>query len=698
MKATTAQTPATLAQKAIALLMALVLCMGLTPHAAWAEETGETGDSSASQVAEQPTVTLTIVKGIDYYGPKVLVNKAYAFTEGQTLADLFAAAKDAGDIEDYEFKDSGYGSYLQSVTMADGTVVANAADWSASWSNFKNGAYASGTACQAGDKLAAGDAFQFAWADSVANYAPSSTQWSSLKDKAEYAVGATAETSNATLTIVKGIDYYGPKVLVNKAYAFTEGQTLADLFAAAKDAGDIEDYEFKDSGYGSYLQSVTMADGTVVANAADWSASWSNFKNGAYASGTACQAGDKLAAGDAFQFAWADSVANYAPTKDQWDALKAKAEGADPAPIPKPEPTPEPAVINKYDAAKAETLIANLSARFASSGKDHAIGNNTFYAAIALNSLGKGASIDADAILANLNKDDGMTAGRMGKYIMALTAAGIDCTKVNDNGTVRNLVAEMEALEKPETTSVYHAVCILPVYQYGSYKQGDSAMAPSALIDIILASADGDGLFGGDTQTTAQAILALLPYQSVRSDVEAAIKKAESALLSMENEDGSFTYAVQYDGEKLDATANIIAALEALGYDCSSDSRLTTSNGSTPLGYLTSVADENLAGYMDASNYDESATSAVVLMAFAAHEGARQADGAYSVYTLKPVTKEIEGANPNPNPDPETKSDAKPLAQTGDDAATAAAAAIALCALASGAVAVRRTRRSRTLV
>ena len=698
MKATTAQTPATLAQKAIALLMALVLCMGLTPHAAWAEETGETGDSSASQVAEQPTVTLTIVKGIDYYGPKVLVNKAYAFTEGQTLADLFAAAKDAGDIEDYEFKDSGYGSYLQSVTMADGTVVANAADWSASWSNFKNGVYASGTACQAGDKLAAGDAFQFAWADSVANYAPSSTQWSSLKDKAEYAVGATAETSNATLTIVKGIDYYGPKVLVNKAYAFTEGQTLADLFAAAKDAGDIEDYEFKDSGYGSYLQSVTMADGTVVANAADWSASWSNFKNGVYASGTACQAGDKLAAGDAFQFAWADSVANYAPTKDQWDALKAKAEGADPAPIPKPEPTPEPAVINKYDAAKAETLIANLSARFASSGKDHAIGNNTFYAAIALNSLGKGASIDADAILANLNKDDGMTAGRMGKYIMALTAAGIDCTKVNDNGTVRNLVAEMEALEKPETTSVYHAVCILPVYQYGSYKQGDSAMAPSALIDIILASADGDGLFGGDTQTTAQAILALLPYQSVRSDVEAAIKKAESALLSMENEDGSFTYAVQYDGEKLDATANIIAALEALGYDCSSDSRLTTSNGSTPLGYLTSVADENLAGYMDASNYDESATSAVVLMAFAAHEGARQADGAYSVYTLKPVTKEIEGANPNPNPDPETKSDAKPLAQTGDDAATAAAAAIALCALASGAVAVRRTRRSRTLV
>ena len=689
--------PVTLAQKAIALLMALVLCMGLTPHAAWAEETGGAGDPSTSQGTEQLTATLTIVKGVDYSGPKALVNKTYAFTEGQTVADLFAAAKAAGDIKDYQFG----GSFLSSVTLADGTVLTQPSDYSSYWSCYSDGVLDDGSKSAKDSALVAGEALQFAWVDSVANYGPSKEQWDTLKGKASLAEGATAVTTNVTLTIVKGVDYSGPKALVNKTYAFTEGQTLADLFAAAKAAGDIKDYEFKDSGYGSYLQSVTMNDDTVVANAADWSASWSNYKNGAYASGAACQAGDKLAAGDAFQFAWVDSVANYGPSKEQWDALKAKAEGADPVPAPKPELTPEPAAVNKYDAAKAETLIANLSARFASNGKDHAIGNNTFYAAVALNSLGKGSSIDADAILANLNKDDGMTAGRMGKYIMALTAAGIDCTKVNDNGTVRNLVAEMEALEKPESMSVYGAVCILPVYQYGSYKQGDSAMAPSALIDLILANADDKGLFGSlaygcDTQTTAQAILALLPYQSVRSDVEAAIKKAESALLSMENEDGSFAYSAQYSGANLDATANVIAALEALGYDCASDSRLITSNGSTPLGYLTSVADENLAGYLDASNYDESATSAVVLMAFAAHEGARQADGAYSVYTLKPVTKEIEGADPNPDPDPEPKSDAKPLAQTGDDAATAAAAAIALCALASGAVAVRRVRRSRT--
>lgn len=539
MKAITAQMPATLAQKAIALLMALVLCMGLTPHAAWAAETGETGGSSAPQAVEQPTVTLIIVNGFGYSGPNVLANKAYSFTEGQTLADLFAAAKAAGDIEDYEFSNP-YGS-------------------------------------------------------------------------------------------------------------------------------------------GEYLASVTMPDGTVVSDSTGKTSYWANFKNGSYAADNACQAGNKLAAGDAFQFAFTNLVVNRAPSADEWAVLKGKAEGVAPSKPGQSGSTnqgkPSAANSNKYDAAKAETLIANLSARFAINGKDHAIDNNTFYAAIALNSFGKGASIDA---------------------------AGIDCTKVNDNGTVRNLVAEMEALEKPESMSVCDAVCILPVYQYGSYKQGDSAMAPSALIDLILANADDKGLFGSltygcDTQTTAQAILALLPYQSFHSGAAAAIKKAESALLSMDNEDGSFAYSAQYREANLDATANVVAALEALGYNCASDSRLTTSNGSTPLGYLTSVADKNLTGYLDSSSYNESATSAVVLMAFAAHEGARQADGAYSVYTFKQVTKDDSNSGSNQDSGSNSDSDAKPLAQTGDDAATAAAAAIALCALASGAVAVRRVRRFRTL-
>lgn len=523
------------------------------------------------------------------------------------------------------------------------------------------------------------------------------------------AAGTGEETGQATqqpavtLTIVKGIDWQGPSALVNKSYALDEGDTLADVFAKAKAAGDIAGFEF---GPGGYLSSVTLSDGTELAQPSGYSSYWGIYKNGA-----SCQEGndgknvDVAAAGDAFQFAWTDSVVNSAPTADQWAALKAKAEGADPAPAP--EPTPKPtdptAAVNKFNAAKAQTLIDNLSARFATDGADAAIDNNTFYAAVALNSLGKGGSVDEAAILANLNKDDAMTAGRLGKYIMALTAAGVDCTNVDDNGTARNLVAEMEALEATAAPSVYDAVCILPVYAYGSYEQGESALSMSDLIDTILANVDSEGLFGSvaygcDTQTTAQAILALLPYQQVRSDVAAAIEKAQAALLSHQNADGSFAYNGQYAGANLDATANIVAALEALGIDCAAGQQVTTANGSTPLGYLTSVADENLAGYLDASSYNEAAASATVLLALAAHEGAQQVGGAYSVFTLK--SPETPGPAPIPaDPTPGKADNNGNLAKTSDSASAAAAAfaALALCALASGAVAARRARRAETI-
>ena len=690
MKATTAQTPATLAQKAIALLMALVLCMGLTPHAAWAEETGKGGEQ-----ADTFSVALTVVDTTDAENGVLANVKVDGMTADDTVADLLAKAgfSKAADVAATEGNDRAYAdSYGSPVFRGNKTSQGADGNWTF-WATMYNGdsnAYAS---AQLKSKLQANGHYQYI-------YGSAST----------FAYDEDSSSFPVQLTVVDTTDAENGVLANVKVDGMTADDTVADLLAKAgfSKAADVAATEGNDRAYAdSYGSPVFRGNKTSQGADGNWTF-WATMYNGdsnAYAS---AQLKSKLQArghyqyifGSASTFAYTNVIPNLISAAVT-DPLAGSTVNPVPTPEPTPNPTPEPAAINKYDAAKAETLIANLSARFLSNGKDHAIGNNTFYAAIALNSLGKGAFIDADAILANLNKDDAMTAGRMGKYIMALTAAGIDCTKVNDNGTMRNLVAEMEVLEKTESMSVYDAVCILPVYQYGSYKQGDSAMAPSALIDLILANADDKGLFGSlaygcDTQTTAQAILALLPYQSVRSDVEAAIKKAESALLSMENEDGSFAYSAQYSGANLDATANVIAALEALGYNCASDSRLTTSNGSTPLGYLTSVADENLAGYLDASNYDESATSAVVLMAFAAHEGARQADGAYSVYTLKSVTKEIEGADPNPDLDPEPKSDAKPLAQTGDDAATAAAAAIVLCALASGAVAVRRARRSRT--
>ena len=87
MKATTAQMPATLAQKAIALLMALVLCMGLTPHAAWAEEAGE-----GSEQADTFSVVLTVVDTTDAEKGVLANVKVDGMTADDTVADLLAKA------------------------------------------------------------------------------------------------------------------------------------------------------------------------------------------------------------------------------------------------------------------------------------------------------------------------------------------------------------------------------------------------------------------------------------------------------------------------------------------------------------------------------------------------------------------------------------------------------------------------------
>ncbi len=491
-------------------------------------------------------------------------------------------------------------------------------------------------------------------------------------------------TVDASLTLVCGMSYNGPVVKLNKHYEMHKGATLGDLFAAAKSAGDVKDYSFKDSGYGSYVDSVTLSDGTVLANKADWSASWSNFKDGEYASGSACQQGDAVKSGDAFQFAYCDAVANYAPTKAQWDALVGKSTQL-----------PDP-IVAKYDAAKAQSLINNLSARYVAGGKDASISNATVDAAIALNAMGLGASIDADAIIANLEgyetaNGHAITAGALGKYIMALTAAGIDCTKVTlSDGNVHNLVSEMEGKIDPATLDLYSAVYILPVYKYGSYTAGSKAsMSENDLVNFVLGKADDEGLFdggyGADTQTTAQAILALQSYASSNAAVKSAIEKAGKALLSYQNVDGGFAYSAAFLSSNLDATAAIVCALTSLGYDCAEGKDLITSNGSSPLGYLVTMADEDLSGYLTNSSYNESQTSATILAAFVAHANQR---AAYNVYTLNKVERTDATSQPEDNG---KGNDAKPLAQTGDSSAVMALMLAAFAGAAGVAAARRRT-------
>ncbi len=398
---------------------------------------------------------------------------------------------------------------------------------------------------------------------------------------------------------------------------------------------------------------------------------------------------------------------------------------------------------NPYDATAASTLLDNLEKRFSTGGTDASITNDTVYAAIALNMLGKGSKIDGDAILANLNtykNENEPTAGAIAKYIMALTAAGMDCKSVsNGAGGTQDLIAEMDSLVRKDSMDVYSAVWILWAYEYGSYEQGSCEMSLGDLANFIMDSRDEDGLvgdeaYGGDTQTTAQAIFALityyldviagsLPYINSDPDVyEAAqdyagdlldmVIKSEVAIETLENTDGGFGYSVDYPESNIDATANASAAFKVMGGDPTSTVSFWRGDGSTPIGYLTAQADADLSGYTENSPSDEAMTSATVFMALTIVES----DIGYHDLTAQPVgdgTGSSTGTGSYTSPSyasyspstgsttssttPASSSTTSPssggnsLAKTGDDTSTVAlAGAIALGALACALFAVCR--------
>ena len=181
-----ASTRAGIAQRAWALLLAVALCLGLVPGAAWAAE-GEGAGTAPESAQKVSAVTLTVVKGVsDWSGPSVVVNKTYKFTGQATVKDLFETAKKAGDIKAYAF--NGFG-YLDSITTAAGVEIKTPSDWSSSWSIFKNGSAAGFDESKPNegkdvDVLTDGDVLQFAWCDSVPNVAPTAEQWKALADAA----------------------------------------------------------------------------------------------------------------------------------------------------------------------------------------------------------------------------------------------------------------------------------------------------------------------------------------------------------------------------------------------------------------------------------------------------------------------------------------------------------------------------------
>ncbi|MBQ9815452.1 MAG: S-layer homology domain-containing protein [Lachnospiraceae bacterium] len=302
-------------KRILAFIMTFLMVIMLLPSLAFA------GDEKA---AGGGTATLTIINGVDDWGggPVVLVNEKFQFEEGDTLGDLFQAAKDGGALEDFEFK----GQYINSITPVGGSAVANASDWSYYWSTYKNGEYVQGpTDGTETDLLTDGVCFQFAVEAYPPNKEPSADEWAELQEDTypiDSVAGEGETVGSATVMIIKGYGSAGPIALINDEIEFAEGATLEDAFDALVEEEELDEYSATEYGF---LKSITWY-GMEYTQPEDYSSYWACYKNEGYASGTDCTMGDALTDGTRFEFVWLDYPSKVGLSSEAWAELSAKAE------------------------------------------------------------------------------------------------------------------------------------------------------------------------------------------------------------------------------------------------------------------------------------------------------------------------------------------------------------------------------------
>ena len=667
-----------------AVLLAMALCLGMTPATSHAEES-EAGTAPVAASSEQAvgTATLTIVYGLGMNGdPDIVVNKKYPFAEGATVEDLFAAAKAAGDIKDYAFVDGGYGSYIRSVTTNTGKVVENATDGSLYWGNFKNGAFAIDTEAQGTEALADGVSYQFAWSSYPTAAAPA--DWTPIVSMATDGTGMAgigAKAGTATLTIVYGLGFTGdPDIVMNKKYEFASGATVEDLFAAAKAAGDIKEYAFVDGGYGSALNSVTEKDGTEISNNAAGTLYWGNFKNGSYVTQAGeAQGTETLADGVTYQFAWSSYPTAAAPS--DWAAIIAAAtDGSEIAPgkpVQKPEDSKYTPVA--LDSEAYAQLFSSIAGSFAGTAEP--------WEALDLAAIGQASAADENALVAAARTSIGVdNPTALQKNILALTALGIDATSVvGQNGT--SLIDALGSTAMA-TSMVNGRAFALLAYKSGPYAPASGAQTEQQLIDNVLAGQLDDGGFAlqgasADADITAMVIAALAPYRS-DTRVETALQAALAALQNLQLADGGFPSLGAIESN-VNSTAVAVIALAAAGIDPAAS--WAVENGATPVSALLSFANESRNGFIFGTSVNDIATEQG-FRAMVAYQGFKNTGAAYNVYL-----QAADGVAGLPGVGPSTQTPTAPqnkLAQTGDGVAAAPIAALAVCAVTGIALAVRR--------
>ena len=570
---------AKLYEKLLALLMAVALCVGLMPAVAFADEGDET-----------ITVALTI---IDSDGT-VVKNEAYEMPAGSKVKDLLDRSDVGYDVNGYQYA---YFLEKDSVEVSPDNWV-----W---WNSFIDGVPdGDGSTCVTADLRPNGH-YQFV-------HGPYGTTFSYSDERSPFEVQLTIVDSDGT-------------VVKNEAYEMPAGSKVKDLLDRSDVGYDVNGYQYayfleKDSvevspdnwvWWNSFIDGVPDGDGSTCVTADLRPNGHYQFVHGPYGTTFSYGIGDS----DIKQLV-PDAINNPWPTY---------GEGS----------SSDSGQSNPYDADKTDKLMSNLAVRFSAGESDAAIDNDTFRAALALNTIGRGSLIDSEAILKNLESDSSMPAGRLAKYIMALENAGIDCSAAKISGVQKDLYEEM-ASRMSGGEGINDLVCILPVYGYCADNASEDQV--DALVSAVV-SAQSEGLWDKNTQTTAQAVLALLPYRDLEG-VQDAINAAIDAVIALQQDDGGFAYEPG-GTSNLDATAEIIAMLAALDYDLNGE-KLTTENGSTPVGYLVALADPDLKGYDSArSDGNEPMAAATVLMALVANNGGKGCN----VYIVEDVPSASQPGN-----------------------------------------------------
>ena len=598
------------------LLLTLVLCMGLLPPAAWAEESVVRPLGALAGEA-----TLTIVFGLDPGGdPDVALNMKYEFETGATLEDLFDHAVAQGDLQAYELNSYGY---IKSITKTDGTKLEAAADWSTYWSIYVDGSYYGGVDTVETMILEDGTTYQFAWESYPPAVIPnlSGCGYSFADDYGDEIGSGTIDTSVALYFI------YGGTSLLHYVYGVSSGTTLEQLLDGVRDEiGDIDD--FKIDAVTGYLTSLEFFG--WIRNAVDGSSRWALFIDGVYCDeGTGDIRALVLENGKAYQFIFVTYPTALPPV---WSALAPPSTGAGivegtgggTPPLP-------PALVAPYSQSLFDELYVNIAARYKGTGEE--------WNALELAALGDAVSVDKAAIIAKaIAAYNAPDTTNLQRSIITLNALGIDPRSVISGGGSYDLIAKLAAT--PISTNTTNGV----VFALLAYASGPFVPPPGALKDIdmligdllALQNADGGWSFTpgtSDADMTAMGITALTPYRTYPG-VEAMIQQALATLHSMQLPNGGFSnpYDADLTAVNISSTAMVIIALSAAGIDVQTWLVTSGSNAHSPLSALLSQANSSKNGFLFSGVTNSMATEQG-FRALVAYQGFLNTRAAFNVYT-----------------------------------------------------------------